>query len=171
MNMLKNLSIRILVAAFTLFCLSTEVLSQELTTFVLVRHAEKANDDQRNPSLSEEGQARAEALKGLLTPMEVDAIYSTPFIRTRSTVAPIAAIKGLEVSDYDYQNANLLTELIEKHQGGTIIISGHSNTTPILVNQLLGEDAFGWLKEDEYDKIFIVTASEIGNGKLTLLSY
>lgn len=162
---------KILASALLLFSLISLSQAQELTTFILVRHAEKAADDPRNPSLSEEGMKRVENLKALLAPMEITAVYSTPFKRTRNTVATIATANSLEVMDYNYQNPELLKELMAKHEGGTILISGHSNTTPVLVNQLLGEEKFAWLKEDEYDKLFIVTLSSIGEGKLTLLSY
>lgn len=162
---------RILISALLLCAIAFSVTAQDLTTFILVRHAEKGKDDPRNPSLSALGKERAAHLNDMLSPMEISAIYSTPFKRTQETVAAIGQSKSLDVMDYDYQNANLLNELLEKHAGGTILISGHSNTTPVLVNQLLGEEKFGWLKEDEYDKIFIVTVSKIGNGKLSLLSY
>ena len=162
---------RILISALLLCLIAFSVTAQDLTTFILVRHAEKGKDDPRNPSLSALGKERAAHLNDMLSPMEISAIYSTPFKRTQETVAAIGQSKSLDVMDYDYQNANLLNELLEKHAGGTILISGHSNTTPVLVNQLLGEEKFGWLKEDEYDKIFIVTVSKIGNGKLSLLSY
>ena len=146
-------------------------LAQDQTTFILIRHAEKGTDDARNPSLSEIGEKRAEKLKDLLAPMSVSAIYSTPFKRTRQTVAPLATSHNLDVQDYDYQNKNLLQELMAANEGGIIVISGHSNTTPVLVNQLIGEEKYEWLKEEEYDKVFIVTASQVGNGKVHILSY
>lgn len=162
---------RFLILSLLLSVFTFTSVAQDLTTFILVRHAEKATDDPRNPSLSAEGEARAVKLNEMLSPMDITAIYSTPLKRTRSTVQPIAASKSLEVQEYDYKNANLLKELMEQHSGGTLIISGHSNTTPILVNQLIGEERFGWLDEKEFDKIFIVTLSELGKGKVNILSY
>ena len=47
----------------------------------------------RDPSLSEEGTLRAQKVV-LLAPMEINAIYSTPFKRTESTVAPLAELKN-----------------------------------------------------------------------------
>ena len=149
----------------------TIVEEKETTTFILVRHAEKAKDDPRNPSLSEEGSLRAESLAQHLSPMDIQGIYSTPFKRTITTVQPIADLKGLEVQTYNYQDSLLLQNFMKAHSGETIVISGHSNTTPVLVNQLIGEERFEWLNENEYDKLFIVTASEIGKGKVHILSY
>lgn len=148
-----------------------EVKELETTTFVLIRHAEKGTDDPRNPSLSEEGELRAQKLAVLLSPMEIDAIYSTPFKRTETTVEPLANLKSLEVQNYDYRDSLLLQNFIQSHAGGTIVISGHSNTTPVLANQLIGEERFEWLEENEYDKVFIVTTTEVGKGKVHILSY
>jgi 2,3-bisphosphoglycerate-dependent phosphoglycerate mutase len=145
--------------------------AQDLTTFILVRHAEKGTDDPRDPKLSQVGEMRAQRLNERLKFSDISAIYSTPYIRTKSTVKPLATAKGLEVNEYDYKKPDLLTEMVAKHNGGTIVISGHSNTTPMLVNQLIGEEKFEWLQEDEYDKIFIVTISAVGKGTYQILSY
>jgi len=145
--------------------------AQDLTTFILVRHAEKGTDDPRDPKLSQEGTIRAQRLNERLKYSDITAIYSTPYIRTRSTVNPLAESKGLEVNEYDYKNPDLLNDMVSKYGGGTVVISGHSNTTPMLVNQLIGEEKFGWLKEDEYDKIFVVTVSAVGKGTYQILSY
>lgn len=154
-----------------LLSVCTLSLAQVQTTFILIRHAEKASDDPRDPSLTPEGIERSKALSELLKPMEVSAIYSTPLKRTRSTVAPLATDNGLEVQTYDYKNESFLNELLEKHRGGIVVISGHSNTTPTLVNRLLGEKRFEMLDEKEFDKIFLVTTTEIGESKVHVLSY
>ena len=53
--------------------------AQDSTVVVVVRHAEKATDDPRDPSLSEAGLARAEALAAKLAAGSLDAAYSTQF--------------------------------------------------------------------------------------------
>src|SRR5690554_7862592 len=76
--------------------------SQELqTTFIVVRHAEKASDHPDDPALDADGQARAVALAQALAEVPVSAVYATPTRRTRQTAAPLAAEKALEVRDYD----------------------------------------------------------------------
>lgn len=144
---------------------------EELTTFILVRHAEKAKDDPRDPNLSEEGKARADKLAEVLADQPVDVIYSTPFKRTRNTASPLAEKKGLSVQIYDFRSLNYLQSMMEKHRGGTILISGHSNTTPMIANLLIGAEKFQQLSEDEYGKIFIVSVTKIGQGKVTLVRY
>ncbi len=151
---------------------SLEVSAQtDVTTFILVRHAEKSKDDPRDPSLSEEGVKRAESLNAMLQQADIAALYSSPYKRTKSTVQPIADAKGLEVNTYDPRSAAFLEDIMKKFKGKTIMISGHSNTTPNVVNALIGEDKFKQLSEDDYSKIYIVSVTEIGKGTVTVLNY
>ena len=145
--------------------------AQELTTFVLVRHAEKDSDGTRDPGLTKEGVERAERLKTLFAEADVTAIYSTPYKRTRATVAPLAKMKGQEVQEYNPRSMDFLDDILAKHAGGLVIVSGHSNTTPFVANALLGKDKFTQLDESEYNKIFVVTVSEKGKGTVSLLNY
>ncbi len=151
---------------------SLEVSAQtDVTTFILVRHAEKSKDDPRDPTLSEEGMKRAEALNTLMKQADIAALYSSPYKRTKSTVQPIAEAKGLEVQTYDPRGSDFLKDIMEKYKGKTVVISGHSNTTPLLANVLTGSDKFKQLSEDDYSKIYIVSITEIGKGTVTILNY
>ena len=163
---------KILVLCFLLgLAISPAFAQTDLTTFILVRHAEKSNDDPRDPSLSAEGEARAQKLAEVLAEQDIAAIYSTPFKRTRTTAEPLAQAKGLTVNVYDFRSQTYLQDMLKKHKGSTILISGHSNTTPMVANILLGSEKFKQLDEKEYGMIFIVTASEIGKGTVTVLKY
>src|SRR5690242_8447292 len=63
----------------------------QLTTIILVRHAEKNTDPAvKDPELTPAGTARAQALAQMLMKSGVTAIYTTPYARTRSTAAPLA---------------------------------------------------------------------------------
>lgn len=156
---------------FLFASLNTVLAQNDLTTFILVRHAEKSNDDPRDPSLSAEGEARAKKLAEVLGSQDISAIYSTPFKRTKSTAAPLASAKSLSVEIYDFRSQTYLQDMLKNHSGGTILISGHSNTTPMVANTLLGSDQFKQLDENEYDMIFIVTVTEIGKGTVTVVKY
>lgn len=146
--------------------------AQNPTTFILVRHAEKANDGTRNPPLKEEGKVRAENLASMLDNQEVTALYSTPFKRTQETLQPIAQKKNLEIQSYDpYAKEEWLTSLAEKHPGGTVVISGHSNTIPFLANALLGSETFAQFDESDYTNLIIIIGTEVGNGKLVRLKF
>ena len=165
---MKKLSLLLLL---TFLCLGSIQAQSELTTFILVRHAEKANDDPRDPTLSIDGEVRAEMLAQLLADQEITAIYSTPFKRTRDTAKPLAQMKRLEVEIYDFRSSTYLQDMLKAHKGGTVLISGHSNTTPMIANTRLGEERFKTLDENEYGKIFIISVSEIGEGKVTMVRY
>lgn len=148
------------------------LLAQDQTTFILVRHAEKANDGTDNPPLNEVGLQRANNLAALLVDQDIDALYSTPFIRTETTLTPIGREKGIEVKNYDpFAGAGWLSVAMKKHAGGTIVISGHSNTIPVLANALLGEERFQQFDDNDYSNLIIIVTSKIGEGKLVRLKF
>ncbi len=148
------------------------VFAQTQTTFLLVRHAEKAIDGTNNPPLSEAGLQRANNLAALLANQDIDALYSTPFVRTEATLTPIGRDKGMEVKNYDpYAGASWLPEALKEHSGGTIVISGHSNTIPELANALLGEEKFEQFDDSDYSNLIIIVTDEVGKGKLVRLKF
>jgi len=73
-------------------CTSTKVTTVDsaisTTTIYLVRHAEKQKGS--DPMLTEAGEERALKLLSILKDQGVDAVYSTPYNRTKSTAAPTA---------------------------------------------------------------------------------
>ncbi len=150
---------------------ATSIAQDELTTFILIRHAEKADDGTNNPGLTAEGTDRAERLNALLAETDVAAIYSTPFKRTMSTVSPLASAKGLDIQEYNPRGQEFIKAMLRDNPGKTVVVSGHSNTTPVVANILLGNKQFENLTEDEYGKIFIVTVSALGKGTVTMMSY
>jgi len=128
-------------------------------TVILLRHAEKdisEDADSANPDLSAEGKLRAQKLVEIINKYRPDAIYSTNFIRTRTTVRPLASKNRRMISIYDPQNLNQLAELITSGKLKRIVVVGHSNTTPALANLLLKQDKFKTLDESEYGKIWII---------------
>lgn len=148
------------------------ICAQEPTTFILVRHAEKAIDGTDNPPLSEAGLQRANDLAAMLADQKIDALYSTPFIRTEATLTPTGRDKGMEVRNYDpFAGASWLSEALEKHSGGTIVISGHSNTIPELANALLGETKFQQFDDNDYSNLIIIVTNKVGEGKLVRLKF
>ena len=61
--------------------------------------------------------------------------------------------------------------MLIKHQGGTIVICGHSNTTPAIVNYLTGhKDEFKTFDDTDYRNVVIVSRYD-GEGKVTWLRY
>ncbi len=160
--------------SITLFCLifGGVIYAQEATTFILVRHAEKASDGTRNPPLSEAGVERANELMNLLSSTDVTAIYSTGYTRTRTTVEPLAEAKKLTIQEYSWGDPKaLLSGILQKNWGGTVVISGHSNTTPFLANVILGEEKFEQFDDSDYGNLLVIVATELGSGKLLHLRF
>ncbi len=166
---------RVIFLFFILF-LATDSQAQQstsdITTFILVRHAEKA-DDSRDPDLSNEGVERAESLAHMLSEMKIDAVYSTNLTRTIETARKIADDNGLEIQTYGVQAPDeTVSEWTENHRGDVILISGHSNTTPTFANALLGREHFkGPFSESDYGNILIITISRSGENRLLHLRY
>lgn len=139
------------------------------TTFILVRHAEKEIDGTKDPDLTNEGKQRAENLRQLLSETAITGIYSTNFKRTLATVEPLAAQKNIAIQNYSLEDPDqLLRSIIEENPGGTVVISGHSNTTPKLANELLGKEKFAQFEDADYGNILVIEASKPGTGKLVL---
>src|SRR6266404_9451335 len=78
-------------AVIFLFVILVAVSVASAETFVvIVRHAEKAANDPKDPDLSSAGRARAEALAKILKDAGITAIFATEFKRTQETAAPTA---------------------------------------------------------------------------------
>lgn len=133
------------------------------TTYVVVRHAETVGGDSRDPALSERGRERAGRLASMLRSVGVSAVYSTGYARTRQTAEAIAAVGGVGVVEYDPRDPGaFLTRVAREHEGGVVVIVGHSNTAPDLVRRLGGACEDEQLDHDAYDNVFVVTVVEKG---------
>jgi broad specificity phosphatase PhoE len=129
-----------------------------VTTFYLVRHAEKDRSEEvgNDPQLTEEGLERAQRWAEVLGLEPLDAVYSTDYQRTRQTAAPAAMANGLEITLYE-PNAFDANAWIAQHKGQRVLIVGHSNTTPMLVNQLLAEERFSDINDSVNGNLYVVT--------------
>jgi len=134
------------------------------TTVILVRHAEKAADDPRDPNLSPAGEARARALAGMLAQAGVTHLFASEFKRTQATLRPLATAAGREVLVVPAADQAALVAAIEALPAGSIaVIAGHSNTVPALVTALGGalrgtvpSPTGPQLPDDAYDRLFLV---------------
>lgn len=173
MAIMKNLTLLLIFfsVSFAGVAQKKKTTEKKLTTIILIRHAEKATEPASDPGLTSEGQKRAEILAQILEKTTVDLIYSTPFERTRQTVKPLAESKFLRIDEYNPFKMEEVIELIKANAGKTIVFSGHSNTTPILLNQITGISSYKQLDEKDYDNLYIVTITKVGHGSITELQY
>jgi len=159
---------------------TAEAAAVQPVTVIAVRHAEKGTDDPRDPHLTEAGEARAKALANLLAKAGVTHIFSTPYVRTHDTVAPLAAALKLEVTEYSPADMGAFTKTLRELPPGSVaVVCGHSNTTPSVVLELGGDIAdLGTyrgtpaLADTEYNRLFMVTlGSEHQQAKTVELRY
>ena len=141
-----------------------------VTTVYVVRHAEKM-DASADPELTDAGRARASELARVLADDAVDAVYTTPFLRTRETARPVAEAAGVELTEYDPRDSAALAEaVLARHAGGRVVVVGHSNTVDDLA-AAFGAAGLSDLDESEYDHLFVVHRWEDGTAHLDRLRY
>jgi len=150
--------------------------SQATTTMIFVRHAEKAGLSEDDPGLSVAGQRRASELARQLVDADVaagiDAIYSSPYRRTKETVQPIADALNLPINIYDpSDNEAVLETILKNHKGKIILVVGHSNTLPTLIADLGASKLVPPIAENEYDNIYVIAIPWFGKTKTIRLRF
>jgi broad specificity phosphatase PhoE len=150
--------------------------SATTTTVVLVRHAEKELVTIDDPPLSAAGERRAERLAQMFGDVRdvgrLDALYVTATRRAQQTAMPLAARLGVKptVVPAGGDPDALAAEAVREHRGGRVLIVGHSNTIPQLVQKLSGQ-TIPAIGEDEYDNIYVVTVPTFGKSNVLRLKY
>ena len=150
--------------------------SQATTTIIFVRHAEKAAQPADDPGLTDAGRRRVAELTRQLVDADVvagiDAIYSSPYRRTRETAEPLANRLGLPINEYDpADNEAVLDRILSEHKGKIVLVVGHSNTLPGLIADLGASKKVPPIDEFEYDNIYIVSIPWFGKTKTIRLRY
>lgn len=148
-----------LVAVWTATVPST-VVAQQIV--YVVRHAEKA-DESADSALSSAGEARAQELARVLGDAGVDVIYTSNLRRTVSTAEPLAARLGGLVIKKEFAGVEqalvdqFAARLREQHSDDRVLVVGHSNTVPMLL-QALGHDPTPALAigPSDFDNLFVV---------------
>lgn len=145
-------------------------LEPQVTTYYLIRHAEKDRSDKTNkdPHLTEKGLKRAENWEKTLKNVKFDAIYSTNYNRTKETASPTAKANNLELTIYNPRSIDTKT-FMETTKGKTILIVGHSNTTPVFANGLLGEKKYKMIADNNNANLYIVTVTNTSKSSTVLV--
>ena len=126
----------------------------------VVRHAERA-DTTRDPSLSETGRARADALAATLRDAGIGAIVTSQYARTRETAAPLAAALGLSphvvaAASPVAAHADSVARAVARFGAhGAVLVVGHSNTVSAIV-AALGGPRLPDLCDADYDNLLVV---------------
>lgn len=93
---------------------------------------------QADPDLLPAGKARAERLAAALKDKSIERIYVSDFKRTRQTAAPLALTRRIPVETYDPRDTPAIVARA-RAANAPVLIVGHSNTVPDIVEQLGGK--------------------------------
>lgn len=136
------------------------------TTIYMVRHAEKVDEADPDPSLTTVGFARAEDLKAALIDASIDAIIVSDLQRTQLIAQPLADYLGLQlivipIQELGVQNyiQGVVDEINNNWSGQEVLVVTH-NPLYQMIGQALNspelpaiDDATG------YDHFFVITRS------------
>ncbi|WP_298903910.1 histidine phosphatase family protein [uncultured Psychroserpens sp.] len=155
----------VITIALPSFAQETGKKNGEITTYYFIRHAEKDRSDKtnRNPDLTDAGKTRAIHWSEILQHVKFDAVYSTKYNRTMQTAAPTAEKNKVELQFYD-PRALYSEDFAKATQGQTVLVVGHSNTTPAFVNMILKDKKYEDINDNNNGNLYIVT---ISNGTTT----
>lgn len=159
--------------AAALFASSLGAAPHPVTTVILVRHAEKASQEDASP-LTPAGTERAKGLARVLTGVKFDAIYVTQFRRVQDTAAPVAAAAGLTPlvrNTGPTYAADLAKEILAQHRGQTVLVVGHSNTTVDVMKALGATNVMPIEDRTEFDNLFVLTDVDGAAPKVVALRY
>jgi phosphohistidine phosphatase SixA len=127
---------RALLAFAALALASPLAAADKVATTYVMRHLDTPAGE-RDPDLTDTGKARADALVRWFKGKRLTAIYVTPFKRTAQSVAALAAARRLTPKVYGPAAGAELIAAVRAERGPVLIV-GHSNTVPDIVEQLGG---------------------------------
>lgn len=154
-------ALRATVVLSSLALLPTRVTAQP-SMVVLVRHGEKQPTPADDPSLSDAGVARAQALADALRHTTPSTIVVSARKRTAETAAVVAKTTGVTptVIALDASHVKSVAEAVMKAKG-VVLVVGHSNTVPAIVTAL-GGPKLPDLCDASYATMFLVTPAANG---------
>lgn len=128
------------------------------TTYYLIRHAEKIRSEVvlKNPHLNKKGLARAITWSQVFKDVKFDLIYSTNYHRTIETATPTQLNNALDIQLYDPSNL-YTTAFKNTTKNKTVLIVGHSNTTPAFANKIIGKQQYDAMDDRNNGNLYIIS--------------
>ena len=105
--------------------------------------------------MNNKGILRANKWKEVLRHVKFDKILSTNLYRTLETAKPVSKHNNLKVSTY-VPSKEFYKNFIVENNGTTVLIVGHSNTTPFFVNSLIEMDLYNEIADDNNGNLYYV---------------
>lgn len=140
----------------------------DVTQIYILRHTEKEDEVSEDPLLSETGITRAKYWKQVLANIDIDQIYTTELKRNIQTAETLA--ENYQVKPKLYHPLSFdIVKFINEVRGQKVLIIGHSNTIPDMVNRLIGESKYPPMGHADYDKLFVITIDAKGDTSSSLL--
>lgn len=128
------------------------------STYYLIRHAEKNSSatNNKNPQLSTTGIKRAEKWSAIFKHVKFDLIYSTNYLRTQETATPTSIKQSVKIQLYN--PSELYSREFQKAtKNKTVLIVGHSNTTPNFANKILGTKKYTAMDDHNNSNLYVIT--------------
>ena len=139
------------------------------TTIYVARHADRGAAEP-DPPLTAKGQRRAEALATLLADTKITHIYTTDFIRTQQTAAPLARLTEVTpvvVAQKDFDGLIARVRATARPGESTLVV-GHRATVPRIVRALAGRE-IPPLGSAEYSRLIVITLFADGRSSVVTL--
>jgi phosphohistidine phosphatase SixA len=160
-GILRNIVRSMLLALTALALVQAAEARAQTTLVILVRHAEQETG--QDPELNAAGKARAQALINATANAGISAIYHTPLRRTTETARPVADKLQLEPvvmgprqgQTVTQHAAEVAADITARQKGKTVLVVGHSNTVPAIINAL-GVSEAPVIADTEYAHFFVV---------------
>lgn len=136
------------------------------TTYFVVRHSEKLDNTENSP-LSIAGLERANTLRDTLASKGIDSVFASVRLRTQQTAQPTASLSGTTIQVLPTDPDSGLLGRLRRINGKNVLVVGHSNTVPQIVQTLSGRTA-GPIQETIFDSMYIIKKTKCFSTKTTL---
>jgi 2,3-bisphosphoglycerate-dependent phosphoglycerate mutase len=169
----KEMTVKRIIFFLVLFCFVSGIAfaKEKITTVFLVRHAEKLTTPADDPVLSPQGIARTQLLVRMFENSNLNGIYVSQYARTKLTAEPLAKKSGIALETVAAATTNKLVQsILSKHSGGTVLVVGHSNTLPEII-EALGAGKIREIDDLDYDNVYVVTVSGNGTAKVVQMKF
>ncbi len=140
----------------------------KVTQIYILRHTEKSIKNPENPNLSDIGIRHAKYWKKTLKHIEFDRVFTTKFKRNKKTAEILSQELKIKPELY-YPMSFEVLKFVEEIKGEKVLIIGHSNTIPDMVNRLIGETKYPPMSHKNYDQLYIIIINENGDASSSLL--
>ncbi len=147
-------------------------LAAQPSLVVLVRHGEKATEGGNDPSLSEAGKARAQALADALAMTTPSTIIVSSLKRTAETAVVVSAKTGIMPTVIPISGATHIADVAAavRKATGVVLVVGHSNTVPAIVTAL-GGPKLPDICDASYATMFVLTPNADGKAAQVVLAH